>query len=112
MGEKWVLSSDGLDAVVQVAEIEEVMRSTGDLQQVVDILTDMTLERGAPDNVTVVALQVISEDSLSAAITAPQPIIPVRKYGKDGELVGFTPPWSRRPLSPPPVTARQRGGRR
>ncbi|MGV3104104.1 PP2C family protein-serine/threonine phosphatase [Rothia sp. 32237D007AR] len=91
VGEKWVLSSDGLDAVVQVAEIEAVMRSTGDLQQVVDILTDMTLERGAPDNVTVVALQVISEDSLSAAITAPQPIIPVRKYGKDGELVGVYP---------------------
>ncbi|MDY6051546.1 MAG: protein phosphatase 2C domain-containing protein [Rothia sp. (in: high G+C Gram-positive bacteria)] len=91
VGEKWVLSSDGLDAVVQVAEIEAVMRSTGDLQQVVDILTEMTLERGAPDNVTVVALQVISEDSLSAAITAPQPIIPVRKYGKDGELVGVYP---------------------
>lgn len=93
VGEKWVLSSDGLDAVVQVAEIEAVMRSTGDLQQVVDILTDMTLERGAPDNVTVVALQVISEDSLSAAITAPQPIIPVRKYGKDGE---HRAPWRRR----------------
>ncbi|WP_237208424.1 PP2C family protein-serine/threonine phosphatase [Rothia nasimurium] len=91
VGEKWVLSSDGLDAVVQVSEIEAVMRSTGDLQQVVDILTEMTLERGAPDNVTVVALSVIEADSLSAAITAPQPIIPVRKYGEDGKFVGVWP---------------------
>lgn len=91
VGEKWVLSSDGLDAVVSVQEIEAVMRSTGDLQQMVDVLVDMTLERGAPDNVTVVALSVINEDSLSAAVTAPQPIIPVLKYGADGELVGVHP---------------------
>ncbi|MFW0181196.1 PP2C family protein-serine/threonine phosphatase [Rothia sp. P5766] len=91
VGEKWLLSSDGLDAVVSVQEIEAVMRSTGDLRQMVDVLVDMTLERGAPDNVTVVALSVINEDSLSAAVTAPQPIIPVRKYGADGKLVGVHP---------------------
>lgn len=91
VGEKWLLSSDGLDAVVSIQEIEAVMRSTGDLRQMVDVLVDMTLERGAPDNVTVVALSVINEDSLSAAVTAPQPIIPVRKYGADGKLVGVHP---------------------
>lgn len=89
LGDKWVLSSDGLDAVVSTEEIEAVMRSTGDLHQMADLLVDMTLKRGAPDNVTVVTLSVISEDSLSAAITAPQPIIPVRKYGDDGQLVGL-----------------------
>lgn len=92
VGEKWVLSSDGLDAVVGVDEIEAVMRSTGDLGQMVDILVDMTLERGAPDNVTVVALSVIDEDSLSAAITAPQPLVPVRQYGEDGSVVGLVYP--------------------
>lgn len=92
VSEKWVLSSDGLDAVVGVDEIEAVMRSTGDLGQIADVLVDMTLERGAPDNVTVVALSVIDEDSLSAAITAPQPIIPVRQYGEDGSLVGVVYP--------------------
>ncbi|MDO4898887.1 MAG: protein phosphatase 2C domain-containing protein [Rothia sp. (in: high G+C Gram-positive bacteria)] len=91
VGEKWVLSSDGLDAVVSVAEIEAVMRSTGDLGQITEILVDMTLERGAPDNVTVVALSVIEETALESAVTAPQPIIPVRKYGQDGELVGLYP---------------------
>ena len=53
-----MLSSDGLDAVVSLAEIEQVMRSTDDLSEIADTLIAMTLERGAPDNVTVVSLQV------------------------------------------------------
>ena len=64
VGERWVLSSDGLDAVVSVPEIEHVMRSHDDLAEVADTLISMTLERGAPDNVTVVALQVIDREEL------------------------------------------------
>ena len=64
VGERWVLSSDGLDAVVSVPEIEQVMRSHDDLAEVADTLIYMTLERGAPDNVTVVALQVIDREEL------------------------------------------------
>lgn len=63
-GERWVLSSDGLDAVVSLAEIEQVMRSTNDLSEIADTLIAMTLERGAPDNVTVVSLQVIDREVL------------------------------------------------
>lgn len=91
IGEKWILSSDGLDNRVEVDEIEAVMRSTADLKQMVDVLTNMTLERGAPDNVTLVALQVIDGDSLSETVTAPQTIIPVRKYDESGEQVGLHP---------------------
>ena len=64
VGERWVLSSDGLDSVVSVPEIEQVMRSHDDLAEVADTLISMTLERGAPDNVTVVALQVIDREEL------------------------------------------------
>ena len=64
VGERWVLSSDGLDAVLSVTEIEQVMRSHDDLAEVADTLISMTLERGAPDNVTVVALQVIDREEL------------------------------------------------
>ena len=64
VGERWVLSSDGLDAVVSVPDIEQVMRSHDDLAEVADTLISMTLERGAPDNVTVVALQVIDREEL------------------------------------------------
>ena len=63
-GERWVLSSDGLDAVVSLSEIEQVMRSTDDLSEIADTLIAMTLERGAPDNVTVVSLQVIDREVL------------------------------------------------
>lgn len=64
VGERWVLSSDGLDAVVSVPEIEQVMRSHDDLAEMADTLISMTLQRGAPDNVTVVALQVIDREEL------------------------------------------------
>ena len=64
VGERWVLSSDGLDAVVSVPEIEQVMRSHDDLADMADTLISMTLQRGAPDNVTVVALQVIDREEL------------------------------------------------
>ncbi len=111
VGEKWLLSSDGLDAVVSLPEIEAVLRSTGDLQQIVDQLVDLALERGAPDNVTVVALSVIEEASLSEAITAPQPLIPVRPYALESQeskdapgqsqesasgQTSARPPWRRR----------------
>lgn len=83
IGEKWVLSSDGLDTVVSVPEIEAIMRSTGDLKQITDQLVDLTLDRGAPDNVTVVTLAVIDEDSLSPTVTAPQPIISIGEYSDE-----------------------------
>lgn len=88
VGEKWVLSSDGLDTVVANAEIEEIMRSTNDLQEITERLVNLTLERGAPDNITVVTLAVIDEDTLSQAVTSPQPIIPIRQYTAEGEFLG------------------------
>ena len=87
IGEIWVLSSDGLDTVVDVDEIETIMRSSQDLQEITDQLVDLTLDRGAPDNVTVVTVAVIEEDSLSAAITAPQPIITPKEYNDEGEEI-------------------------
>ena len=44
VGERWVLSSDGLDAVVSVPEIEQVMRSHDDLAEMADTLISMTLQ--------------------------------------------------------------------
>ena len=63
-GERWVLASDGLDSVVPDSDIEAVLRSTDDLEQIADVLIQMTLERGAPDNVTVVVAQVIDRSVL------------------------------------------------
>jgi len=78
-GERWLLCSDGLNAVVRPETIESVLRSTGDLNQIVDTLVELTLDRGAPDNVTVVVVQVFATDD--DAPVAPQA----------GEAVGEVP---------------------
>ncbi|WP_022872663.1 PP2C family protein-serine/threonine phosphatase [Nesterenkonia alba] len=61
-GERWLLCSDGLNAVVSDRLIEQKLRSTQTLEQIVDDLVNLTLEGGAPDNVTVIALEVVDAD--------------------------------------------------
>ncbi|NKX55470.1 PP2C family protein-serine/threonine phosphatase [Arthrobacter mobilis] len=68
-GERWLLCSDGLDAVVPDHVIGQVLRSAGSLQDVVDKLVQLTLDGGAPDNVTVVAVEVA--ESGTEPVTAP-----------------------------------------
>ncbi|NKX52480.1 serine/threonine-protein phosphatase, partial [Arthrobacter deserti] len=59
----------GLDAVVPDHVIGQVMRSSASLQETVDRLVELTLDGGAPDNVTVVALEVAEAEPAPA--TAP-----------------------------------------
>jgi serine/threonine protein phosphatase PrpC len=54
-GDKYLLCSDGLDKHVPDPEIEAVMRD-GEPQEIVDKLVELTLARGASDNVTVCAV--------------------------------------------------------
>lgn len=61
-GERWLLCSDGLNAVVSDRLIEQKLRSTQSLESIVDDLVDLTVEGGAPDNVTVVCLEVVEAD--------------------------------------------------
>lgn len=79
-GERWLLCSDGLNAVVRPETIESVLRSTGDLNQIVDTLVELTLDRGAPDNVTVVVVQVFEPDAAAPA--------PAQAGGPSGEVPG------------------------
>ncbi|GAA1350200.1 PP2C family protein-serine/threonine phosphatase [Falsarthrobacter nasiphocae] len=77
VGERWLLCSDGLTDVVSLEEIEEVVRSTEDLDAITDILVRRTLEGGAPDNVTVAVVDVREEGTEkphpSAPVTRPSP---------------------------------------
>ncbi|WP_423724174.1 protein phosphatase 2C domain-containing protein [Arthrobacter gengyunqii] len=57
-GEKWLLCSDGLTAVLRDSDIENVLRNTNDIQRCVDILVELTLSGGSPDNVTVAVLEI------------------------------------------------------
>lgn len=53
----FLLASDGLTKVVADDELESLLSST-DIEGVADLLIERTLERGAPDNVTVILVRV------------------------------------------------------
>lgn len=83
-GERWLLCSDGLTAVVSPSTIEQKLRHRRDLQAIADELVDLTLAGGAPDNVTVVALEV-------AESTAEEAATPPRAQLSDEALAAATP---------------------
>ncbi|MCU1574895.1 MAG: protein serine/threonine phosphatase [Micrococcaceae bacterium] len=56
-GERWLLCSDGLN-FVRPSLVEDVMRSGAGLADTADTLVRLTLEAGAPDNVSVVVFEV------------------------------------------------------
>ncbi|MET1065630.1 MAG: protein phosphatase 2C domain-containing protein [Arthrobacter sp.] len=59
-GERWLLCSDGLNYVAGHV-VERTVRETRDLRECVERLVDLTLEAGAPDNVTVVMLEIAEQ---------------------------------------------------
>ena len=75
-GERWLLCSDGLNYVAGHV-VERTVRETKDLRECVDILVDLTLEAGAPDNVTVVMLE-IAEQTSDDVRTAAVDVVPAR----------------------------------
>lgn len=66
IGERWLLCSDGLNAVLKPAAIESLLRSDAELDDIAQTLVRATLKRGAPDNVTVVVLEVVDAADLEA----------------------------------------------
>jgi protein phosphatase len=59
-GDRYLICSDGLSSYVGDALIRGVLADTGDLDQVVAALVEGTLDAGAPDNVTVIVVDVPS----------------------------------------------------
>ena len=55
-GDKFILCSDGLTAVVDEGKIVQALQE--DLQSAVNSLVDLTYKNGAPDNVTVIATEI------------------------------------------------------
>lgn len=56
-GERWMLCSDGLNAVVDDGTIERLLSADKPLEEICRDLVDETLARGAPDNVTIVVFE-------------------------------------------------------
>src|SRR6478735_11752551 len=67
-GERWLLCSDGLNYVAGHV-VERTVRETKDLDECAELLIELTLEAGAPDNVTVVMVEIVEEtpDDVSTA---------------------------------------------
>ena len=61
-GERWLLCSDGLNAVVDDGTIERLLRADKPLEEICRDLVDETLERGAPDNVTIVVFETVEAE--------------------------------------------------
>ena len=55
-GDRYLICSDGLSGVLGTDRIREVLRDSGDLNQAVETLIQETYGAGAPDNVTVIAV--------------------------------------------------------
>ena len=66
-GDKYLVCSDGLTAVVDEGKIAQALQE--DLQSAVNTLVDLTYKNGAPDNVTVIATEV-GESSITMAPTS------------------------------------------
>ncbi|WP_354217329.1 MULTISPECIES: PP2C family serine/threonine-protein phosphatase [unclassified Arthrobacter] len=73
-GERWLLCSDGLNYVAGHV-VERTVRETKDLRECAETLVDLTLEAGAPDNVTVIMMEIVEETSDDVS-TAAVDIIP------------------------------------
>jgi serine/threonine protein phosphatase PrpC len=73
-GERWLLCSDGLNYVAGHV-VERTVRETKDLRECVETLVDLTLEAGAPDNVTVVMAE-IAEETADDVRTAAVDVVP------------------------------------
>lgn len=82
VGERWMLCSDGLNAVVPDRITEQIMRGTASLQETVDDLVETTLSHGSPDNVTIIVFEVADDSDPSTAPVVPDSAEPAPDTGQ------------------------------
>src|SRR3954468_14894251 len=61
-GDRWLLCSDGLTAVVSNETLEQEMLASADPKSCAERLVDLALRGGGPDNITVIVADLISND--------------------------------------------------
>jgi protein phosphatase len=62
-GDWIILATDGLSAVVDEDELATIMQAPEDPEQACKKLVDKTLAGGAPDNVTVIVIHYVDDDT-------------------------------------------------
>jgi serine/threonine protein phosphatase PrpC len=66
-GDRWMVCSDGLSGVIPEGLMHRIMLSKSNVQEATDLLVGEALEFGAPDNVTVVLVDVLDDKEEIAA---------------------------------------------
>ncbi|MFP7834417.1 Stp1/IreP family PP2C-type Ser/Thr phosphatase [Marisediminicola sp. LYQ134] len=92
-GDRWMLCSDGLSSYVSDDKILAVLDSVADATEASDRLVKESLDNGAPDNVTVVLVDI---DESGASSSVPPVLV-----GSASAPLSFEPEPSRRPLRLP-----------
>lgn len=64
LGDRWLLCSDGLSGVVSKDTISAVLQDYADPHECADLLVELALRAGGPDNVTVVVADVVAAGEL------------------------------------------------
>jgi PPM family protein phosphatase len=110
-GDRYLLCSDGLTAVVSAETIAETLREYVDPAQCVERLVQLALRGGGPDNITVIVADVTDED-----IVEQRPVVggaAARDRGMSPSVEGSTPASRASALAAPrsalpePVTAEE-----
>ena len=94
-GDRYLLCSDGLSGVVDDATIEKELAAGTDLEEICQRLVNLTLEGGAPDNVTVLVVEVVDASHFSNPPTSKLTAVETtdtRSLHTASE-VPETPPW-------------------
>ncbi len=125
-GDRVLLCSDGLYAVVETNEMIDIAGS-GSLQERVDALIELANERGGPDNITTVLVEIV-EVQPGPSITLPAPAkrttgsrsahppkrgterLPASPAGASAAGSAASTPRPRGNAAPPPPVARPRRG--
>jgi protein phosphatase len=71
-GDRWLLCSDGLSGVVPPEIAERILLSKMDSREASELLVGEALEFGAPDNVTVVVVDVIAAELQTDFVASPR----------------------------------------
>ncbi len=85
-GDRWLLCSDGLSSYVSDEKIEIVLSGLADTRQAADRLIKESLDQGAPDNVTVVLVDIdeSGDSSASPHVVVGSAALPLTFEGETG----------------------------
>jgi serine/threonine protein phosphatase PrpC len=72
VGDRWLICSDGLSGVVPEIILKNVLLSDETCEGAADLLVREALEYGAPDNVTVVVLDIVAENTTDEIAIQPR----------------------------------------